>query len=151
MSSNKKAKEALIKLYGNECFIEKLHLRKDKHRVYKGKKQKEKMQQLTYHHILEKRNGGHATVANGALLSVENHAWFHKQSNTSQAKMNAMFQEYKRQIDLGVAVVIPDVGIVQKQKIKVDLNDCIEIETKDYSRAEYKRIMQDIRQEFVDR
>ena len=95
MSSNKKAKEALIKLYGNECFIEKLHLRKDKHRVYKGKKQRAKMKQLTFHHILEKRNGGHATVENGALLSVENHAWFHKQSNTSQAKMNAIFQEYK--------------------------------------------------------
>lgn len=151
MSSNKKAKEALIKLYGKECFIEKLHLRKDKHRVYKGKKQKEKMQQLTYHHILEKRNGGRATVENGALLSAENHAWFHKQSKQSQAKINAIFQEYKRQIDLGVAIVIPDVGIVQKQKIEVDLNDCIEIETKDYNRAEYKKIMEDIRQEFVDR
>lgn len=58
MSSNKKAKEALIKRYGNECFIEKLHLRKEKCRVYKGKKQKEKMKQLTYHHILEKHNGG---------------------------------------------------------------------------------------------
>ena len=32
MSSNKKAKERLIELYGPECFIDKLHLRKDKDR-----------------------------------------------------------------------------------------------------------------------
>ena len=36
---NKKAKEALIRLYGAECFIEKLHLRQDsKPRVYSRKK-----------------------------------------------------------------------------------------------------------------
>ena len=29
MSDNKRAKEKLIKLYGAECFIEKLKLRKD--------------------------------------------------------------------------------------------------------------------------
>lgn len=39
MSSNKKAKEALIKLYGKECFIEKLHLRPDTERKYTGKAQ----------------------------------------------------------------------------------------------------------------
>ena len=55
--SNKQAKEELIKAYGAECFIEKLHLRKDKKpRVYTGKAQMKRMKQLTYHHILEKRN-----------------------------------------------------------------------------------------------
>ena len=71
---NKKAKEKLIKLYGNECFIEKLHLRKDNEpRKYKSKGQMKRMKQLTYHHILERRRGGKATVENGALLSAENH------------------------------------------------------------------------------
>ena len=56
MSSNRKAKELLIKYYGAECFIEKLHLRSDKEpRQYTGKSQKQKMKMLTYHHILEKR------------------------------------------------------------------------------------------------
>lgn len=151
MSSNKKAKEMLIKRYGNECFIEKLKLRQDKGRVYKSKKIKEKMQQLTYHHILEKKNGGQATVENGALLSAENHAWFHKQSQQSQAKMNGIFQEYKRQVDLGVAVLVPQIGVIQKQKLDISMQSCMEIEIKDYNRAEYKRMMQDIRQEFVDR
>lgn len=152
MSSNKKAKERLIELYGAECFIEKLHLRKDKGRVYKGKKQKEKMKQLTYHHILEKRNNGKATVENGALLSAENHAWFNKQSQQAQAQMNQIFQEYKRQVNVGVAVVVPAKGIVETKKIKCDFDDCIEIKLEDnYDRAETQRLIQDIRQEYVDR
>lgn len=152
MSSNKKAKERLIELYGAECFIEKLHLRKDKNKVYKGKKQKEKMKQLTFHHIVEKRNNGKATVENGALLSAENHAWFNKQSQQAQAHMNAMFQEYKRQTNLGIAIVVPTKGIVETKKVKFDLDDCIEIKLEDnYDRAETQRLMQDIRQEYVDR
>ena len=46
MSSNKRAKEKLIELYGPECFIEKLHLRKDKERRYTSKGQMEKMLSL---------------------------------------------------------------------------------------------------------
>ena len=151
MGSNKKAKEMLIKKYGKICFIEKLHLRKDSKRVYKSKKQKEKMKQLTYHHILEKQRGGQATVENGALLSAENHAWFHKQNEASKSYMNQLSQEYKRQIDLGVAIIIPAVGTIQTKKVEFDMDDYIEIETKNYNRAEYKRMMQNIRQEYIDR
>ena len=98
MSSNKRAKEKLIKLYGDECFIKKLKLRKDiESKKYKGKSQKNRMQQLTYHHIKMKKDGGKATVENGALLSAENHAWFHKQSPQAQAQMNELFQQYKKQ------------------------------------------------------
>ena len=58
MSSNKRAKEELIRRYGAECFIEKLKLRKDTEpRRYKGKDQMKKMKQLTYHHIQEKSKG----------------------------------------------------------------------------------------------
>ena len=42
--NNKQAKEKLIKLYGAECFIDKLHLRvDDKPRRYKGKAQMKRM------------------------------------------------------------------------------------------------------------
>lgn len=99
MSSNKRAKEALIRRYGAECFIEKLKLRDTSGRKYTGKSQKAKMKQLTYHHIKMKKDGGQATVENGALLSAENHAWFHQQSPQAQGYMNAIFQEYKRQSD----------------------------------------------------
>ena len=99
MSSNKSAKQALIRRYGAKCFIERLHLRDTRGLKYTGCGQYKRMKQLTYHHILEKSKGGRATIENGALLSAENHEWFHKQSKEAQRKMNSMFQELKRQID----------------------------------------------------
>ena len=135
--SNKKAKEKLIELYGAECFIEKLHLRVDKEpRKYKSKGQYKRMKQLTYHHIKEKRNGGKATVENGALLSEENHMWFNKQSKQEQKQMNELFQQYKQSIECKVefvdeldtrfsiasAIIVPD-----------------ELEKKHYNRAREKR------------
>ena len=68
MSSNKRAKERLIQLYGAECFIDKLHLRKDKDRKYTGKGQMKRMKELTYHHIKEKSKGGKATVENRSFV-----------------------------------------------------------------------------------
>lgn len=104
--SNKRAKERLIQLYGAECFIEKLHLRKDTEpRKYTSKGQKKRMKQLTYHHIREKSNGGQATVENGALLSEENHIWFNKQSKEAQKQMNELFQRYKASIECEVEFV----------------------------------------------
>ena len=104
--SNKKAKERLIELYGAECFIEKLHLRVDTEpRKYTSKGQYKRMKQLTYHHIKEKRNGGKATVENGALLSEENHMWFNKQSKQEQKQMNELFQQYKQSIECKVEFV----------------------------------------------
>ena len=91
--SNKEAKQRLIELYGAECFIEKLRLRKDTEpRRYKSKGQRKRMKQLTYHHIQERSNGGQATVENGALLSTENHEWFNRQSKEAQKQMNELFQ-----------------------------------------------------------
>ena len=54
---NQGAKLELIKLYGAECFIDKLHLRFENERKYSSKKQKEKMKRLTFHHIVEKYRG----------------------------------------------------------------------------------------------
>lgn len=110
--TNRQAKLKLIELYGAECFIEKLHLREDtKLRKYAGKAQMKKMRQLTYHHIQERRNGGKATVENGAILSEENHQWFNKQTPEKQAELNRKFQEYKQctvqfvdNLDIGIEV-----------------------------------------------
>ena len=104
--SNKRAKQKLIELYGAECFIEKLHLRVDTEpRRYSSKGQYKRMKQLTYHHIREKQHGGKATVANGALLSAENHEWFNKQSKESQKQMNELFQKYKQSVECKVEFV----------------------------------------------
>lgn len=145
MSSNKKIKDRLIELYGPECFIDKLHLRKDKKPCrYRSKGQYERMKQLTYHHIKEKRNGGKTTIENGALLSAENHEWFNKQSDKAQRQMNELFQEYKRLVDIGI--IVNGQTLVEKS-IEIDMSNFIEIpviETteeirKKYNRAEEKR------------
>ena len=140
MSSNKSVKEKMIRIYGAECFIEKLHLRKDKERRYTGKGQLKRMKQLTYHHIKMKKDAGRATIENGALLSAENHAWFHKQSPEKQSEMNRAFQEYK----MAFAEFTTE-GIKQAQRIEIDMSNCMTIplennrETTKQRRAREKR------------
>lgn len=127
--SNKKSKMKLIKLFGKQCFIEKLHLRKD-NVSYTGKKQKRKMNKrsktLTYHHIRERQDGGEATVANGAIISEENHIWFNQQTKEKQQEMNLAFQEYKINVLLAK---LEDKGlrIETSKELNVDMADCIEI------------------------
>ena len=111
MASNREVKEELIRRYGAECFIERLHLRDTKGITYKGKGQYKKMKMLTYHHIKPKSKGGQATVENGALLSNENHAWFHHQPKGEQEKMNKKFQELKQDIDELKVILADDVDV----------------------------------------
>lgn len=141
MSSNKRAKEDLIRCYGAECFIEKLQLRKDTEpRRYTGKGQRKRMQQLTYHHIKMKKDGGRATRRNGALLSAENHTWFHQQSPQAQGYMNAIFQEYKRQMDECRVVFVENIELDFEIKA---LEFRIEEKKKEkYNRAKEKREFQ---------
>lgn len=144
MSSNKKAKEELIRHYGAECFIDKLKLRKDeKPKRYKSKGQIKRMKQLTYHHIKMKKDGGKATRENGALLSAENHAWFHQQSEQNQAQMNEMFQELKRQYDECEVVFVDELDLsftVRAMEFSVDEKTLGEKEK--YNRAKEKREFQ---------
>lgn len=124
MSANSKVKQRLIQLFGPECFIEKLHLRTDeKPRKYKSKNQYKRMKKLSYHHIIEKSKGGPTTIENGALLSVENHEWFHKQPKEVQAKLNKKFQEYKAckvvlvdDLDLAFKVCFQELILEPKKK-----------------------------------
>lgn len=145
--SNKQAKKELIKYYGEECFIEKLHLRKDTEpRQYTGKAQYERMKQLTYHHIVMRKDGGEATRENGALLSNENHIWFHKQSKQAQGYMNAIFQEYKRQEDELKVVFVDDLEL-PFEVIPMEFKPK-DLEKKKYDRAkemeEFKKIQKDL-------
>ena len=133
--SNKKARKKLIKLYGAECFIEKLHLRKDTElRQYTGKGQYEKMK-----HIREKQHGGKATVENGALLSEENHIWFNEQSKESQKQMNELFQKYKASVGCKVE-------FVEELDTRFSIASAIivpaELEKAHYNRAREKRAWQ---------
>lgn len=123
---NKSAREQLERLYGKECFVEKLHLRKDdKPHTYKGKAQLKRTKQLTYHHIQERSQGGKATAENGAILSAENHIWFNQQPKEEQRRMNEAFQEYKRSFRVnGIGLVVKDKGI---EMAKLEVTDPIKL------------------------
>lgn len=152
MSSNKRAKEELIRRYGAECFIEKLKLRKDLGKKrYKGKGQKARMKQLTYHHIKMKKDGGKATVENGALLSAENHAWFHQQTQQDQSRMNEMFQEYKKQYQECQVVFVDDLELSFQVKVMEFHIDEREQKKEKYNRAKEKREFQKMVDEELDR
>ena len=148
MSSNKHIKDKMIAKYGPECWIEKLHLRPDtESRKYTSKGQYKRMKQLTYHHILEKRKGGQATEENGALLSVENHAWFHRQPPEVQHRLNEIFQEYKRQINLSKqndAIFIK--SIVDNMSYDIFITRA----KKSYNRAKEKRKIKELLDDELD-
>lgn len=144
MSSNKKAKDELIRYYGAECFIEKLKLRKDvKPKRYRGRGQTKRMKQLTYHHIKMKKDGGKATRENGALLSAENHSWFHQQSPQAQGYMNALFQEYKRQVDECQVVFVDELDLgfeIKPTTFEIDeRGQILDTKKEKYNREKEKR------------
>lgn len=151
--TNRQAKERLIELYGAECFIDKLHLRQDnKPRHYTGKAQMKRMKQLTYHHIQERRNGGKATVENGALLSEENHQWFNKQTPEKQAELNRKFQEYKRcsiqfvdNLDIGIEI---KAMVFEPQQV---FKEVTEKKKKPKSIKTERQELQRLRKEYEDR
>ena len=138
--SNKKARKKLIKLYGAECFIEKLHLRTDTEpRQYTSKGQYKRMKQLTYHHIREKQYGGKATVENGAILSEENHIWFNEQRKESQKQMNELFQKYKASVGCKVEFVEE---LDTRFSIASAIIVPVKLEKEHYNRAREKRAWQ---------
>ena len=62
----RKLKEEMIQVYGLKCWINELWIPNKKNI-------------LTYHHILEARNGGKATIENGSILRQDtSHDYLHK-------------------------------------------------------------------------
>ena len=154
MNNNRMAKEALIERYGDKCFIERLHLRDTKGIKYKGYGQYKKMKMLTYHHIVMKKDGGKATVENGALLSSENHEWFHRQPKKAQDEMNAMFQELKKNMDECRVECVDDVEVPFKigfAEVSVDKNGVYAKRIKEDKKRQEKREMQRLKKEWEDR
>ena len=138
MSSNKSVKERMIKKYGPECWIEKLHLRPvDEPRKYKSKGERKRMKELTFHHIKEKRNGGQTTEENGAILSEENHIWFNNQPEEVQRKLNEIFQEYKKQFNI---LNGDNIEVIYNNQSRILTYDEFMIQAKkSYNRAKEKR------------
>ena len=128
--NNRSAREMLEKIYGKHCFIHqgirKLKPPTPKKGTYKGKSI---AYQLTYHHLKAKRDGGKATVENGACVCRSCHDWLEQLSEQEREKVNDELREYKRKFKLGVAELTTE-GIKQVQEIELPEieEDCIEID-----------------------
>lgn len=151
MSSNRHAKNELIRIYGPKCFIEELGIRtpeeiEKERKRYTSKKQRKIMDELTFHHIVEKCKNGRATVENGALLRNLNHQWFNRQSKERQEEINKMFQEYKKnKFKMRIAKVtteeitpVAEIDLSESEEyIEIPLEPMTEEELRMYE--EYKR------------
>lgn len=108
--SNKAAREALEKIYGSKCMIHEgirkitgINAKKNR---YKGKSIS---RQLTYHHLKAKRDGGRATIENGALLCRVCHDWLEEQSPKDRNRLNQELRAYKaRECKV---VLVDDLGV----------------------------------------
>lgn len=58
-----------------------------------------RMKQLTYHHIKAKRDGGKATVENGACVCRSCHDWLEQLSEQEREKVNDELRAYKKRLD----------------------------------------------------
>ena len=133
MSTNKSTKNKLMMKFGKVCFIEELGLRTKEEiqadiRQYKSKGQRKRMDELTYHHIIAKCNGGETTEENGAILRNINHAWLHRLPLKKQAIINQMLIQYKlehyKEVDieeveeLESGIIVASTIIVPEEKEK---------------------------------
>lgn len=95
-SKNKSTRLELERIYGKGCMIERAGIRyipMEKRKKIKGySKNQEKM---TYHHIKEVKEGGKATVENGAVLKAYNHAWLHTLPEDQKQEVNRKLQDFK--------------------------------------------------------
>ena len=132
---NQRVRKEMIEKYGEKCFIEELHLRtkqeiEKEYRLY-GKKQRKIMDELTYHHIVEKCKGGATTEENGAILRNINHRWFNRLSKEKQSEINRLFQIYKRNyekcniefvdnLETGIEIAFTDLQVYDQKKERKD-------------------------------
>lgn len=126
MSSNKTIRELMEKKYGKKCMVEAAGIRfisKETRKKIKGYKKTQ--EQLTYHHIKEKQEGGKATEENGAVVKGYNHTWIHSLPPEEKEKVNQRLQQYK----LNFTNLHGDGTIEDGQSIILDfdMTDCITI------------------------
>jgi hypothetical protein len=62
---------------------------------YKSKGQRNRMDELTYHHIIARCDGGATNECNGAIIRTINHAWLHRLPLDKQEKINQLIIQYK--------------------------------------------------------
>lgn len=130
---NKKAKDKLIAIYGNNCMFASAKIAERIERMggirtyksyvaekkFKGKKISS---QLTYHHLKHRSEGGPATVENGAVVAVTAHEYLHSLPRKQEEIINDMLRRYKLN-----ALIVDTEGVQAHASVELDIEDCISI------------------------
>ena len=161
MSSNKRAREELEKLYGPGCMFKKANIEekveeKTKIKTYKkfieerrytGKIISLYESQMHFHHLKHKAEGGNADIENGAIVNSLAHMYIHSLPREQEEFINNELREYKRQIDACKVVFVDDLQVpyeIEPMEFSVK-------EKGEYNRAKEKAELRKMSEEYVDR
>lgn len=143
MNSNKGVRQALIRKFGKICMIEEAGIRKiplSQRRKLKGYKKSD--DQITYHHLRAKRNGGKATEENGALVKGYNHQWLERLPEEEREAINNRLREFKLNFS-GIAITDNGIETIESGIIPLEFdfkdNDTIVIPVFDNQKSDKKK------------
>ena len=134
MSTNKSAKQELERVYGKGCMFKKAHIEEQIEALrtiqtyrrflyetrYTGRKIHLLENNLTYHHLKHRSEGGKSTLENGAVIGELPHRYIHSLSRQEEEIINNMFREYKFKLQGGI-LVPTETGIDMRDPIQIEL------------------------------
>lgn len=98
--------------------------------------------QITYHHLRAKRNGGKATEENGALVKGYNHQWLEGLPEEEREAINNRLREFKLNFS-GIAITDNGIETVKSGSIPLEFdfkdNDTIIIPVFDNQKSDKKK------------
>lgn len=154
--SNKKARQALERIYGKGCFIERAGIRyisPEEEAVMKktitGFKKLDRT--ITYHHLRPKSAGGKATVDNGANIARYNHDWLEQLPPDRKAEVNNKLRQFKISV-FSFAVTKEGMEIGSFGEVRVprqsEEEEYLIIPAYDTSIEQYEELQKEKRQKF---
>lgn len=119
MSSNKGARKELEKIYGKKDMFEKARIAEriearggirtykeyKNHVKFKRSRKKQMEKTMNYHHLMHKKDGGKATVENGAIVNSLAHQYMHSLPRDQEEIINNMLRDYKKGLIIDTAIV----------------------------------------------
>lgn len=155
-ADNSKARRRLEKVYGKGCMFKKAHIEERieslrtiktykkflKETKYTGKKIKQLEENMTYHHLRHRSEGGKTDLDNGAIVNELAHRYMHSLPREQEEIVNNMLRTYK----LSGGILVPTQQGLQVQEpiqIELDFNidkeDCITIPVFDNTKEDYEK------------
>ena len=144
MSSNKKKREELERIYGKGSMFQKARTEEYietlptitgyktfiKQRKFTGKEIKKLTKNMNYHHLKHRSEGGKTTIENGAVVDELEHRYMHSLPRNQEEVINNHIREWKFDY-----ILITTEKVIQSGELTPEEGEYIEIPVRTY----YKR------------